>query len=304
MAIHFDLIDIRLFVNIAEENSLTRGAERSHMSLPAASTRIKNLEDSGGTKLLIRTSQGVTLTPPGQAFLHHARLVLQQLEYLRSELQEYAQGMKGHVRVFANTTAITEFLPAILPTFLAGHPDVSVDLRERLSHDIVRAVSEGKADIGIVAGNVRTEGLEILPYREDRLVLVTAMNHPLAGEDVVSFEDTLEFDHVGLHEASAIHAFVKQAASALNKPLKIRIQASNFEAVCRMVEANAGVGVLPESSARRHAQTMAIRIVQLSDEWALRKLHVCVRSMQLLPHFARELVELLVADRGDGASGR
>jgi DNA-binding transcriptional LysR family regulator len=296
MAIHFDLIDIRLFVNIAEENSLTRGAERSHLSLPAASTRIKNLEDSVGTKLLIRASQGVTLTPPGQAFVHHARLVLQQLEYLRSELQEYAQGMKGHVRVFANTTAITEFLPAVLPAFLASHPDVSVDLRERLSNDIVRAVSEGKTDIGIVAGNVRTEGLELLPYREDRLVLVTALTHPLAQAEVTSFENTLEYDHVGLHEASAIHAFVKQAAGALNKPLKIRIQAGNFEAVCRMVEANAGIGVLPESSARRHAKTMAIHIVQLSDEWALRQLHICVRSMRLLPHFARELVQLLVAD--------
>jgi len=298
MAIHFDLTDIRLFVNIAEENSLTRGAERSHLSLPAASTRVKNLEDSVGSKLLIRTSQGVTLTPPGQAFVHHARLVLQQLEYLRSELQEYAQGMKGHVRVFANTTAITEFLPAVLPAFLASHPDVSVDLRERLSHDIVRAVSEGKTDIGIVAGNVRTEGLEILPYREDRLVLVTALTHPLAQTDVTSFEETLSYDHVGLHESSAIHAFVKRAAEALNKPLKIRIQAGNFEAVCRMVEANAGIGVLPESSARRHARTMAIHIVQLSDEWALRQLQICVRSMQLLPHFAKELVALLVKDSG------
>jgi len=296
MAIHFDLTDLRLFVHIAEENSLTRGAERSHMSLPAASTRIKNLEDSVGSKLLVRTSQGVTLTPPGQAFLHHARLVLQQLEYLRSELQEYAQGMKGHVRVFANTTAITEFLPAILSAFLASHPDVSVDLRERLSPDIVRAVSEGKTDIGIVAGNVRTEGLEVLPYHEDRLVLVTAMHHPLANTAIIDFVKTLEFDPVGLHESSAIHAFVKQAAGALNSTLKTRIQAGNFEAVCRMVEANAGIGVLPETSARRHARTMAIHIVQLTDEWALRKLQICMRSRRLLPQFARELVDLLEAD--------
>ncbi|RJF95103.1 LysR substrate-binding domain-containing protein [Noviherbaspirillum saxi] len=296
MSIHFDLTDLRLFVYIAEENSLTRGAERSHMSLSAASTRIKNLEDSVGAKLLVRASQGVSLTPPGQALLHHARLVLQQLEYLRSELQEYAQGTKGHVRVFANTTAITEFLPAILSAFLASHPDVSVDLRERLSHDIVRAVSEGKTDIGIVAGNVRTEGLEVLPYHEDRLVLVTAMNHPLARIERIDFEKTLEFDHVGLHESSAIHAFVKHAAGALDKHVKTRIQAGNFEAVCRMVEANAGIGVLPETSARRHAKTMAIHIVQLTDEWALRKLHICMRSRQLLPPFARELVDLLVAD--------
>ncbi|TFW09592.1 LysR family transcriptional regulator [Oxalobacteraceae bacterium OM1] len=296
MNMQFDLTDIRLFVNIAEENSLTRGAERSHLSLPAASTRIKNLEENVGTKLLLRTSQGVTLTVPGQAFLHHARLVLQQLEYLRSELQDYAKGMKGRVRVFANTTAITEFLPQLLPDFLAAHPDVSVDLRERLSHDIVRAVSEGKADIGIVAGNVRTEGLEVLPYREDRLVLATSQEHPLARAGTVWFEETLDYEHVGLHETSAIHAFVTNAAETAAKPLKIRIQVGNFEAVCRMVEAGVGIGILPESAARRHAQTMAIRIVQLEDEWALRKLQICVRSMRLLPHFARELVELLGAN--------
>jgi DNA-binding transcriptional LysR family regulator len=296
MALHFDLVDLRLFVNIAETNSLTRGAERSHMSLPSASTRIKNFEDSLGAKLLYRTSQGVTLTPPGQAFLHHARMVLQQLEQLRGDLQQYVRGVKGHVRIFANTTAITEFLPALLPTFLASHPDVSVDLRERLSPGIVRAVSEGTTDIGIVAGHVRTEGLEVLPYRKDRLVLAAAFAHPLARLDEVSFGETLEYDYVGLHEASAIHAFLAQAASSLYKSIKTRIQVGNFEAVCRMIEANAGIGILPESAARRYEKTMSIRIVQLSDEWALRELCICVRSLQLLPAFARELVDLLIAD--------
>jgi DNA-binding transcriptional LysR family regulator len=296
MALHFDLVDLRLFINIAETNSLTRGAERSHMSLPSASTRIKNFEDSLGAKLLYRTSQGVTLTPPGQAFLHHARLVLQQLEQLRGDLQQYVCGVKGHVRIFANTTAITEFLPALLPTFLASHPDVSVDLRERLSPDIVRAVSEGTTDIGIVAGNVRTEGLEVLPYRKDRLVLATALGHPLAEVDEISFDETLEYDYVGLHEASAIHAFLARAAGSLQKSIKMRIQVGNFEAVCRMIEANAGIGILPQSAARRYEKSMSIRIIQLSDEWALRKMAICVRSLQLLPAFARDLVELLTAD--------
>jgi len=303
MAIHFDLVDIALFINIAEVNSITRGAERSHMSLPSASTRIKNLEDNLGTKLLYRTSQGVTLTLPGQAFLHHARLVQQQLEQLRGDLQEYVRGVKGHVRVLANTTAITEFLPAILPSFLASHPDVSVDLHERLSPDIVRAVREGKTDIGLVAGDVRTEDLEVLPYRQDRLVLATAVTHPLAGHKEISFYETLGYDHVGLSNASAIHGFLSQAANSLHKPMKTRIQVGNFEAACRMIEADAGIGVLPESAALRHAQTMKIRIIQLSDEWALRKLSICVRSMELLPAFARELVELLIADTSNDTYG-
>ncbi len=159
MLTHFDFADLRLFICIAQENSLTRGAERVHMSLPAASTRIKNVEELLGVKLLYRASNGVTLTPPGQVLLQHALDVQRQMEHLCSDLQEYAQGVKGHVRLSANTTAITEFLPGVLSRFLATHRHVNVDLRERLSPTIVRAVSDGAADIGIVAGNVRMEGL-------------------------------------------------------------------------------------------------------------------------------------------------
>jgi DNA-binding transcriptional LysR family regulator len=296
MAMHFDLVDLRLMVRIAEANSLTRGAEASHMSLPAASTRVKNLEESIGAKLLYRTSQGVTLTPPGQAFVHHARLVLGQLEHLRGDLQSFAKGIKGHLRVFANTTALGEFLPPVLRTYLRTHPDVNIDLRERLSHDIVRAVTEGQTDIGIVAGAVRTENLETIPYRQDTLILVVPQGHALAGGGPVAFADTLELDHVGLHEASAIHGFLRQACDRIHRVLPTRIEVGNFEAACRMVEAGVGVSILPGSAARRHAQTMAIDTVALSDDWSLREMQICLRSLQALPAFARDLVDLLVAD--------
>lgn len=296
MAMHFDLVDLRLMVRIAETNGLTRGAEASHMSLPAASTRVKNLEESIGAKLLYRTSQGVTLTPPGQAFVHHARLVLGQLEHLRGDLQSFAKGIKGHLRVFANTTALGEFLPPVLRTYLRTHPDVNIDLRERLSHDIVRAVTEGQTDIGIVAGAVRTENLETIPYRQDTLLLVVPRGHALAGGGPVAFADTLELDHVGLHEASALHGFLRQACDRIHRVLPTRIEVGNFEAACRMVEAGVGVSILPGSAAQRHAQAMAIDTVPLSDEWSLREMQICLRSLQALPAFARDLVDLLVAD--------
>ena len=296
MPLHFDLVDLRLMVRIAEANGLTRGAEASHMSLPAASTRVKNLEESIGAKLLYRTSQGVTLTPPGQALVHHARLVLGQIEHLRSDLQSFAQGIKGHLRVFANTTALGEFLPPVLRNYLRSHPDVNIDLRERLSHDIVRAVTEGQTDIGIVAGAVRTENLETIPYREDTLLLVLPRGHGLAGGGPVAFADTLDLDHVGLHQASALHAFLRQACDRLHRVLPTRIEVGNFEAACRMVEAQVGVAILPGSAARRHALAMAIDTVALSDDWALRRMQVCVRNLAALPLFARDLVDLLVAD--------
>jgi len=301
MSMHFDLVDLRLMVRIAEANSLTGGAASSHMSLPAASARVKHLEERIGAKLLYRTSQGVTLTPPGQAFVQHARLVLAQIEHLRSDLREYAKGVKGHLRVLANATALGEFLPPVLRTYLLGHPDVNVDLRERLSDDIVRAVSDGQTDIGIVAGTVRTESLEVLPYRHDRLVLAVPAGHPLAGQPEVDFADTLELDHVGLQDASALHGFIRRLCERLGRPLRLRIQVGGFETACRMIEAGVGVGVLPGSAARRHAQTMAIGIVALRDDWALRELRICARSLEALPGYARDLVDLLVADAREAA---
>jgi DNA-binding transcriptional LysR family regulator len=296
IAVHFDLVDLRLLVNIAEVNSLTRGAAKSNLSLPAASLRIKNIEDSLGAKLLYRTSQGVTLTPVGQAFTQHARLVLQQLEHLRADLQGYAQGIKGHVRIFANTTAIN-FIPRVLSTYLASHPGVDVDLRERGSPDIVRAVSDGSADIGIVSGAVRIEGLQAIPYHRERLVLATSLQHPLANKVQVAFEETLQYEYVSLYEASAIHSFVSQFAP---HALKIRIQVGSFESVCRMVEANVGIGLLPESAAQRYSRVSAIRIIELSDMWAMREMQICVRNLELLPVFARDLIELLIADVARG----
>lgn len=296
MSVHFDLVDLRLMVRVAEANSLTKGAEASFISLPAASTRIKNLEESIGAKLLNRHSQGVTLTPPGQAFVHRARLVLGQIEHLRGDLQEYARGIKGHLRVYANTTALGEFLPEVLKRYLATHPDVNIDLQEKLSNEIVRAVMDGKTDIGIVAGSVRTENLQTLPYRSDSLVLVVPEGHPVADLPSMPLIDALAFDHVGLHEASALHAFLHRECEQLNKPLKVRIQVSSFESACRMIEAGVGVGVLPESAARRHARSMAIRLVPLSDPWALRSMQICVRSLDELPGFARDLIDLLSED--------
>ncbi|HEU0200125.1 MAG TPA: LysR substrate-binding domain-containing protein [Burkholderiaceae bacterium] len=296
MKLHFDLVDLRLMINVAEANSITGGADRSCISLPAASSRIKHLEEMVGAKLLYRESQGVTLTPPGQALVQHARLVFNQLEQLRGELQEYAQGVKGHLRVAASTTAMTEFLPDVLRRYLGTHPDVNIDLREKLSPDIVRSVSDGTVDLGIISGEVRTEDLEVQPYRKDRLVVAMPPAHPLAAHDAVAFSATLAYDYVGLHEASAIHAFLNQKAREAHRVIRLRIQVGNFEAACRMIEANVGLGVLPESAAQRYANSMAIRVVPLTDEWSLRHLHVCMRSRALLPAFAAELLDLLIED--------
>lgn len=293
---HFDLVDLRLIAHIADTGSMTGGAELSFISLSAASTRIKKLEEKIGIRLLYRASRGVTLTPAGQTLVTHARAVLNQLERMRGDMREYVSGIKGHVRIFANTTSLSEYLPRVLQHYLSLNPDVNIDLRERPSRDIVRAVVEGQADIGIVAGLVSTDDLETVPYRTDRLVLVAPRDHPLACRSEIEFVETLKFQHVGLHEGSAIHAFLQRACDQVGQPMQQRIQVGNFETACRMIEAGVGIGVIPESAAIRHAKTMKIVSVPLSDAWSVRQMLICMRSVAALPVFGRKLVQLLEAD--------
>lgn len=294
-SLRYDLVDLRLFINIAEAGNLTRGAERSHLSLGASSTRIKNLEEALGVQLLLRRSQGVELTPAGDALLRHALQIYQQVERLHGDLQDFSRGLKGRVRIFANTTAITEILPAALGEYLATHPHVDIDLEERLSPEIARAVADGGVDIGILAGSVQTEGLELIPYQSDRLVLAVPQAHPFTRRGSISFSEALSLNFVSLHRGSAIHGFVEQIVGESGATLNVRIRVSGFEALCRMVEADVGVGLLPASAALRLADSHRIAIVELADAWAERELKICLRSRDELPAFARELVDFLVA---------
>jgi len=291
---HFDLADLRLFIHIAESPSLTQGARRAHLSPAAASARIKALEGQLDSRLLYRDSRGVELTPAGLKLLQHARLIMRQVDYLKSEFTEYGTDSAGHIRIFANTTAVTEFLPEVLAGFLAERPGVTVDLQERLSRDIVRGVLDGSTDMGIIAGPVQAEGLQVLHFSTDRLLLAVPVGHPLAGEAQVTLRQTLAYQHIGLHEGSTLLTFLRDQVEKLGGQLSLRIQVSSFEAVCRMIEAGVGIGIIPESAARRHSRTMQLALVTLDEPWAVRERSILVRELDALPGSVRALIATLV----------
>lgn len=289
----FDLVDLRLFCDVVEAGSITRGAERAHLALAAASTRIRKLEEAFGAALLLRGRQGVTPTAAGRTLLQQARMILAGAERLREELAAYSGGLVGQLRVLSNTNALTEFLPEALGEFLGAHPQVSVDLEERLSDEIVRLIAEGVGDLGIVAGTVDTGRLETYPFRSDRFVVVVTRRSPLAGREGIGFDEVLEHDIVGLDRASALQRFLSEKAARIGRPLRLRVQLRSFDAVCRMVEGDVGLGIVPETTARRSERTMAIAIVPLAESWARRELMICVRDGAALPPLARQLVEHL-----------
>ena len=291
----FDFTDLSLFRHIVEAGSITRGAERANLALAAASTRIRKMEHAFGAELLVRGRAGVTPTQAGRTLLQHARSILAQSERLQEDLTPYARGLAGQVRVLSNTNALTEFLPETLSSFLTAYPDISVDLEERLSDEIVGLIADGTGDVGIVAGTVDYGGLHTFPFRSDRFVLVVARDHPLAGRDSIGFAEVLDYDMVGLDRASAIQRFLADKAARIGRPLRLRVQLRSFDAICRMAECKVGVGIVPETTVERTARNMALAAVRLTDVWALRELTICVRDETTLPPYAQQLVEHLRA---------
>ncbi len=295
----FDLVDLQLFVHVVEEGSLTAGAARSHLALASASARVRGMEDALGMPLLLRGRRGVTVTPAGLTLLHHARLVLLQMDKLRGDLGEFARGLKGQLRLLCNTSALSEFLPEALAIFLERHPNLTIDLEERLSYDIVKGVSEGQADMGIVSDSVDLRGLQTFLFRPDRLVAIMAacgVHQRAIGEvDAVDFASLLDHDFIGLADDSALQQYLGLQAARLGRPLTVRVRLRSFDAICRMVASGVGVAVVPQSAARRCQQTMALRCLELSDAWSVRNLTICVRQFSELSSYARQLIEHLKA---------
>jgi DNA-binding transcriptional LysR family regulator len=292
---HFDLIDLRLFLHVAEAGSITAGAARSGLALASASARVRGMEEQAGVPLLERGRRGVEPTPAGRTLLHHARLVTGQMERMRGELGEYARGLKGHVRLLANTAAAAEYLPEVLAAFLAANPSVDVDLDERPSLEVAQAVAEGLAEVGIAADHADLSDLVVMPFRTDRLMLVVPRGHPLAERGRVAFAEALGSEFVGLSGDSALGGHLAEHAARTGALMRTRVRVRGLDAACRMVALGAGVAVIPQAAARRWAGEGALALVPLKDSWAERRLVVVVRRLDALPSHARRLAEHLAA---------
>lgn len=289
-----DLVSLQLFLRVVEARSLSKAAAQSHLALAAASRRISQLEHCYGVQLLYRSAQGVEPTPAGASLAFHARQLLQQEERLRGDLSDFAKGIRGHIRIQSNTSAITQFLPGDLAAFVAEFPDVKVELEESRSNAIAQSLREGRTDIGIVLEGTPLQGLQSFDYRADRLVAVVPRGHPLRARKA-AFADLLKYDFVGLDSQAAMMRLLADAAAALGEPLRLWVQVSSFEAVCKLVQAGMGIGILPEGPAREFGRVIGLRTIAIADPWARRRMRIAVRDLEALPLVGRKLAERLIA---------
>jgi DNA-binding transcriptional LysR family regulator len=295
IAVHFDLADLRLFVCLTEFRNLTRGASAAALSPAAASSRLKALEGQLNARLFYRDSRGLVLTHAGDMLLRHARAILRQVEHVRNDFLSLSSDTQGHFRIFANTTPITEFLPAALGVFMKDRPNVTVDIQERNTREVVRGVSDSAADVGVlsVPSPFDSGDLQSRMFSTDRLVLVVPSGHTLDGQATISFEETTSLPHVGLRD-STLQSYIVERASALNRKLTTRVLMSSYETMCGMIGAGVGVGVLPESCANRYIRAgMPLTVVRLIDAWSIRERHIIYRDIDALPLCARAFVDTL-----------
>ncbi len=290
---HYSLQDLRQFVLIAEAGSLSQAAEQAHTAVSAMSARLKGLEESFGVQLMLRSSKGVSLTPAGQRLLAHARELLEKVRLLESDMGDYAQQAKGLVRIAANTTAVTEYLPEALVSVMRQHAKLDISLMEAVSAEVVRSVREGRADLGIFTPSLYTEDLQVLPFRSDFLVLITPQQHAWAQRAQIDFAQTLVADHVCLQRTAALFDFLTQRARDEGLALRSRIHVAGFEAVARMVGQSVGVAIVPRSAALRLRGAHKLAVIALNDSWAANTLCICMRDRQALSASALAVLDVL-----------
>lgn len=273
-----DLADLQLFLRIVDSGSITAGAVSANLALASASERLRSIESAAGVTLLERRSRGVVTTEAGEALAHHARLILGQQELLKEELQSFATGSKGTLHLYANTAALTRFLPSRLAPWLAEQPGLRVVLKERMSSDIVRAVTSGMIEAGVISSAVPAKGLEVQAISKDHLVLITSAKPPYALGKKVTFAEVLDLPFVGLTEGSALQDHIAEHARAAGRPLDLRISMKTFEGLCAMVGQGVGVGIVPRNTAMYYRRRYCLDIIALEEQWARRQLCLCFRD--------------------------
>lgn len=291
----FEFLSLKLFVTVCEQGSMARAADIEHIAASAISKRISDLEKMINAPLFYRRPKGLEPTPAARSLLHHARVVLRDLHEMEMDLVDHGKGARGQVRIYSSVSPLIQHLPRDLADFLRINPSIRIDLKEAISQDIVRAVVENAADIGIFGGSLPVEGLQVLPYRTERLVALVPSGHVLARANAkaLRFAEIAQHEMIGPKIGSFLDSLVMLAAAELPYPLQIRVRLNGFESAAGMVEAGLGIALVPEGHAERFIATRPVTAVAVDEPWAERHWKLCTREYGVLPAPAQLLLRHL-----------
>jgi len=275
----YNLITLDLFLCASKYKSLVKAAKEKNLVVSAVSKRILDLEKSVGVNLFYRKKTGVELTPAGLEMQKHCTKIFNSINIMDESIKEYSLVSSGIVRVTANLSSITQFLPEDLATFSKKFPKIKINLKEKTSSEIISSVKESLSDIGIFSEHVEnTERLRIIDYKNDTLVLVVPEYHPLVSKLTVKIKDFIKFEMVGLEKGSSLQAMIDKQVQKQNLKIKKKLETVSFEGIRGMVEAGLGISVLPTGAINPYLKSSKLKIIKIDEEWAKRSIKIAIKN--------------------------
>lgn len=264
----YDLDDLRLFLHIVTEGSITAGAHRMHLSLPSASARVRSLEHHAGIALLVRGRRGVRPTPAGTTLARHARDVLDQTVRLESAVASYTRSPTAPLVLLGGGSAMHRLVPQALISFLGAHPDVDVTVSESRTPQTVRMLADGEADLGVVlddeAGGC---GLRVEPLGDDSLVVIGQAGGILAGRTALTYSEVAEHPLVGLDADSSLRRWIEKHLGSHAPMVRHRTTVANLSVLVSLAAAGVGLAVVPR---RAIDPDQPLDVCELQDPWSRR----------------------------------
>ncbi|HEV7286927.1 MAG TPA: LysR substrate-binding domain-containing protein [Kaistia sp.] len=243
--INFSLAQVAAFIGVAETGSFRAAAERLHLSQPAVSARVRQLEEHLRVDLFNRTTRSVSLTPAGERLLHASARALGELEHLADELREEAGLSRGRIAIAAIPSIAATILPPAMAAFREAYPGVAVELVEVLTRRTFEAVEQGVAAIGLMSGPMPRDPFDFEPLFEDPCVAVVARDHPLAGRSTVSLDDLGAWPAVCSPRGAGLRDTVEAAFEAHGVALTVAHEANTFSTLVAMAAAGFGATFVP-----------------------------------------------------------
>lgn len=243
-----NLHHLRIFASVAEQGGFSRAAAVLRLSQPAVSKSVRELEREVGAPLFERGGRTPRLTEPGALLFARARELFAVERSAEEELR-VLRGLQGGVlRIGASTTVITYLLPAYLARFRAAYPDVVLRVASANTRNIARALLERRLDVALVEGPVTDERIEVVPWRDDELVVICHPDHPLAARRRIQLSDLVSEPFIVRERGSGTREVAEQALAFHGVHLTVAMQLASTEAIKQAVAAGLGLAIVSRSA--------------------------------------------------------
>jgi DNA-binding transcriptional LysR family regulator len=284
---------LKTFCDLVEMSSFSAAASHNFVTQSAVSQQIRALEDKYGRKLLERARGHVRLTPAGKVFYEASKDIVTRFGEMESRVQALTKMVAGDIHVLTVHTVGLYELSGPVRRFLRMYPQVNLRVEYSRSSRVYEQVLRGEADLGIVAYPAKRPHLTVVPFREDRLVLICPPNHPLASSRRISIQKLAGQDFVGFERDLPTRKQTDRILRRHGIEVRYKMELDNIETMKRVVEIGTGCALLPEPAVRQEVRNRTVAAVQIRDETLLRPLGIIHRKEQHLSPAREKFIELL-----------